>query len=138
MDGSARRQRLRQRYEQMAPLIEEFLAREPVFAASLYEQKIRCGKRGCRCAEGDYRHVLWCVSFVDGGHSCTRSVPDGIREEVRRLTEEHRACRQAQRQLRKLFAGLLKDGEALVAERCRQGRKRFDRLVQVAREGHHG
>ena len=67
MNASQLRRKVRRIYAQMAACIEGIVGRSPLFAASLYEHKTRCGNPRCRCAAGPCRHRQWCVSFVEEG-----------------------------------------------------------------------
>ena len=44
------------------------LDRRPLFAASLYEHKIKYDKPQCKCADvASHRHPMWRLSFSDQG-----------------------------------------------------------------------
>jgi hypothetical protein len=95
MEPSRRRQEARALYEELGGLLDTLLGRSPLLPGSLYEQKGRCGKPQCKCAQGPYRHRLWCLSFVEDGRSRTRTVPAAVRPTVAGLTAEYRRVRQA-------------------------------------------
>jgi len=135
MDPSRRRQEARALYEELGELLPTLLDRSPLFPGSLYEQKSRCGKPRCKCAQGPYRHRLWCLSFVEDGGSRTRTVPAAIRPAVAGLAAEYRRVRQARRRAAELFEALLAHADALAKARCRQGRRAYARLAAGAR-GH--
>lgn len=135
MDLSRRRQEARALYEELGELLPTLLDRSPLFPGSLYEQKSRCGKPHCKCAQGPYRHRLWCLSFVEDGGSRTRTVPAAIRPAVAGLAAEYRRVRQARRRAAELFEALLAHADALAKARCRQGRRAYARLAAGAR-GH--
>lgn len=133
MDPSRRRQETRTLYEKLGELLPLLLGRSPLFPGSLYEQKSRCGKPQCKCAQGTYRHRLWCLSFVEEGQSRTRTVPAGVRPAVATLTADYRRVRQARRRAAELFQALLAHTDALVEARCREGRQAYARLVAEGR-----
>jgi len=135
MEPSRRRQEARALYEELGGLLDTLLGRSPLFPGSLYEQKSRCGKPQCKCAQGSYRHRLWCLSFVEDGGSRTRTVPAAIRPAVEGLAAEYRRVRQARRRAAELFEALLAHADALAEARCRQGRRAYARLAAGAR-GH--
>jgi hypothetical protein len=134
MDPSRTRQAVRELYQEAGELLQTVLARSPLFPASLYEQKSRCGKPLCKCAQGAYRHRLWCVSFVEAGRSRTRVVPKVLRSTVEGLTGDYRRFRQARRRLARLAEELLAKVDALAQARAEAGRERFARLVAKAKE----
>ena len=135
MEPSRRRQEARALYEELGGLLDTLLGRSLLFPGSLYEQKSRCGKPLCKCAQGPYRHRLWCLSFVEDGRSRTRTVPAAIRPAVEGLAAEYRRVRQARRRAAELFEALLAHADALADARCRQGRKAYARLAAGTR-GH--
>jgi len=138
MDVSRRRLQVRSLHRRIGTLLERFLARSPLFAGSLYEQKVQCGKPRCKCATGRYRHRMWCVSFVQDGRSRTRVVPASTRVEVKRMTEQYRRLREDRRQMRTLFDDLLAACDALAEARADQGRQRYARLVAQAKADKEG
>ena len=138
MDPSRCRQEARALYEELGKLLDAFLGRSPLFPGSLYEQKSCCGKPQCKCAQGPYRHRLWCLSFVEDGGSRTRTVPAAIRPTVAGLTAEYRRVRQARRRAGEFFEALLAHADALAEARCRQGRRAYARLAAGAHPGKGG
>ena len=131
MSPSRLRQRIRALYQQLDQPIEVVLDRRPLFAASLYEHKIKCGKPQCKCAKSKaYRHHMWCLSFVDQGRSKTRVVPQADRAAVRDLTQAYAQARQARREIQQLTQRLLDAADALVQAQCQAGYKRYTRLAE--------
>ena len=133
MDLPRARRRVGILYQQVGELFETLLGRSPLFAASLYEHRSRCGKPLCKCAKGPYRHCSWCLSFIEDGRSRTRVVPRGLRPAVERLTGDYRRFRQARRELRRLVGELGAAVEAVGRARCEAGWRRYARLVERAR-----
>jgi len=129
MDVSRKRQNVLALYERIGEEMNAGLGRSSLFAGSVYTHKVRCGKPGCRCAQGDERHEMICVSYVEDGHSRTRVVPENVRVELVEMTEAYRECRKAQRQMKELFDQLLAGLHELVEERCAKGKQRFARLT---------
>jgi len=134
MDLSRSRRKLLDRLQQLATLTEVALARSPLFPASLYHLKSRCGKPQCKCAKTSYRHEQWCVSFLEDGASRTRTVPPGLRAEVRKMTEDYRQFRQAERGLRHILDELIAEMEKMREVRCKAGRRRYERMVRQHQE----
>jgi hypothetical protein len=132
MNASQARRRARALHEDIGALLETLLARSPLFPASLYEHKSRCGKPTCRCAKGPYRHRLWCLSFVEEGRSRTRVVPKSMRRAVERLTADYRSVRRTRRTFQRLLKGLLAAVDVITAARAGEGNRRYARLVARA------
>lgn len=133
MRTSTARQKARDLHQRMHTLMDLILASSALFAASAYEQKVRCGTPGCKCAQGDYRHRMRCVSFVEEGKSRTRVVPASVREQVESMTRDYRHCRDARRELQETFHQMLEACDVVSDARCEQGRKRFARYVKQAK-----
>jgi len=134
MNLSRSRRKLLDRLRQLAALTEVALARSPLFPASLYRLKSRCGKPQCKCAKSAYRHEQWCISFLEGGASRTRTVPPELRAEIRKMTEEYRQFRQAERGLRRALDALITEMERMREARCEAGRRRYERMVRQRQE----
>jgi len=135
MDRSRLRQQVASLYREIGSVLKPLLARSPLFPASLYEHKVRCGKPQCKCARGDYRHRMWCVSFLEGRASRTRVVPQSRLRVVRKLTDDYRRFRVARRELQRRFRELLEGIDRLGRERSAAGRKEFLDLAQRVAEG---
>ena len=135
MDASEGRKKVRQLQARLAELLDVVVDRAPVLDASLYEHRIRCGKPTCKCAAGDYRHAMWCVSFVEDGKSRTRVVQEPIRQQVEALTSRYAKIRRTRRELQALFEQMLACADALQEARCRGGRKFYARLAARAKRG---
>jgi len=128
MDPSRLRQKIRTLCPQIDAQIQIALDHSPLFAASLYEHKIKCGQ--CKCATTpSYRHHMWCVSFADQGRSRTRVVPQSDRPAVQDLTQAYRRFRQARRKIKDLSQQLFQAMDALGEARCEHGHKRYTRLA---------
>ncbi|HEY6425044.1 MAG TPA: DUF6788 family protein [Pseudonocardiaceae bacterium] len=84
---------------------------------SVLTQRRRCGKRGCRCADGVDLHEATVLSYSESGRSRTVMLAAGEVAAVRAATERYRAAR----------ARVRGDGEAglqawLSARATRRGR----------------
>ena len=138
MSPSRLRQRMNSLYRQLGQALEVVLDRQPLFAASLYEHKIKCGKPHCKCAKSKaYRHHMWCVSFVDQGRSKTRVVPESDRAAVQDLTQAYRRVRQARRDIQQLTQQLLETADALAQAQCQTGYRRYTRIAAQAQAPSH-
>jgi hypothetical protein len=65
----------------------------PVIEGSLATVKRRCGKPGCRCAQGEpHAAVILCRKVL--GRSYATYVPRELRDEVRRWNTEHKRVKK--------------------------------------------
>lgn len=99
--------------------------------ASLYQARIRCGRKACRCMRSTYRHSMWCLSRVRDGKSMTRTVPEPSLAEVRKMCQAHRELRAMRRELQRLareaVALLDQHGQAM----AKQGWRRFEQMKEA-------
>ena len=134
MNLSRSRRHLLDLLQRIPSLTEVALARAPLFPASLYRLRSCCGKPQCKCAHSSYRHEQWCVSYLEEGASRTRAVPPEIRAEVRKMTQDYRRFRQAERETRKALDDLRTVLERVRHARSEAGRRRYERLVTQQKE----
>jgi len=134
MNLSRSRRKLLDLLERMTALTEVALGRSPLFPASLYPLKSRCGKPQCKCANTSYRHEQCCVSYVEDGASRTRTVAPDLRPEVRKMTEDYRRFRKAEHDIRKALGALTAEWQRVRDARCEAGRRRYERLVSQHKE----
>lgn len=134
MNLSRSRRKLLDLLERMTALTQIALDRSPLFPASLYQLKSRCGKPQCKCANTSYRHEQCCVSYVEDGASRTRTVAPDLRPEVWKMTEDYRRFRKAERDIRKALDDLTAELETIREARCEAGRRRYQHLVSQHKE----
>jgi hypothetical protein len=134
MNLSRSRRKLLDMLQRMTSLTKVALGRSPLFPASLYQLESRCGKPQCKCAKTAYRHQQWCVSYVEDSASRTRVVPPEIRPEVRRMADDYRHFRQAERDIRKAFNDFIAELKRVRNARCEAGCSRYGRLVSQHKE----
>jgi len=101
---------------------------EMALDASLYQARIRCGRKGCRCMRSAHRHGMWCLSHVKDGKSKTRTVPEKALAEVRGMCQAHRRLREARRELLNLAreTGSLIDRHGMAM--AKRGWRRFESI----------
>ena len=104
--------------DEVAQLIELFLAREPLVPGTVYELRRKCGHPTCRCARGE-PHASWVLSWSEGGRTRLRIVPKEKLRELRILTQRYSRLRKARARLVKIHRGIL----ALIDELERARRK---------------
>jgi geranylgeranyl pyrophosphate synthase len=138
MDVSRHRQQARSLHQEIGKLMRVVLGRSLLLAASPYVHRIRCGKPGCKCAEGDYRHEMDCVSYMEGDKSRTRVIPKGKKTDVIKMTRAHKQFKKARREIKELFDELLNEIDQVGAYRCEQGMDRFRRICEQSKRAKTG
>ena len=138
MDVSRHRQHARSLHEKIGNRLDTVIGRSPLLAASPYVHRIKCGKAGCKCAEGDYRHEMECVSYKEGEKSRTRVIPKGKKTEVLKMTRAHKRFKRTRRELKALFDELLDEIDQVAAVRCELGMDRFRTLCEESKRDKRG
>ena len=94
--------RLRQSLVRLAgevrELIESFLSNQPVLKGSVYEIKRKCGKPGCKCAQGEL-HARMVVSASEKGRTILQVIPHGFLVEVQNKVRRYQELRRARARL---------------------------------------
>lgn len=80
--------------EELAPLVEVLVRRDPMLKGYLDSKPRTCGKPGCRCAEGE-KHPAWVLRIPQGSTSRSRSIPEELYRRLKPLAEEYRRFRLA-------------------------------------------
>src|SRR3989337_4146958 len=79
--GREKKSRLRQSLLHLAGeikgLVEPFFSDRPVIKGTVYELRRRCGKPGCKCAQGEL-HARMVVSASERGKTRLRAIPRGF------------------------------------------------------------
>ena len=126
-DLSSLRLQLRDLQQQLPPLWETFLGREPLLPGSLYTLRRRCGKPTCHCARGELPASSVLAYRGQGGPRNLTPTPEQL-PAVRELTEDYRRFRQARTQLLRLQRQILTLIDGIEAARVAQGERRFQKL----------
>jgi hypothetical protein len=101
-------------------LLEVFVDREPIMAASVYELRRKCGKPTCRCASGTDRHSCMVISWTARGRKRLRSIPKEQQAELAALTGRYRSFRKARARLVEVHTKMLTIIDRLEAIRRRE------------------
>lgn len=80
---------------------------EHVLTGSLAEQSRRCGRPGCRCAEGEPHGPYAYFTPRPGGHGRARYVPTALQEAVRRYLRRGAEAEAALAEISAINAELL-------------------------------
>jgi len=92
------RQSLVQLSNEIKKLTNPFLSEKPVIKGSVYELKRKCGKPGCKCAQGDL-HSRMVVSSSEKGKTRLRVIPSGFLVEVQGKVRHYQKLRKARARL---------------------------------------
>ena len=79
----------------------------PLVAATLVQQRVRCGQPGCRCARGD-KHVKAAITQTVHGKTRTVYVPVDLVEDVRTWIAEHKRVKQLLKEISELTVALIR------------------------------
>jgi hypothetical protein len=88
------RQSLRRLSDEARKLIEPSFSDKPVIKGSVYELKRKCGKPGCKCAQGEL-HSRMVLSASEKGKTRLRVIPHGFLVEVQIKVRRYQELRHA-------------------------------------------
>jgi hypothetical protein len=100
------RQSLRRLTDEVKQIVEPFFSDKPVIKGSVYELKTRCGKSGCKCANGQLHHSM-VVSASQKGKTKLRTIPRGFLVEVQTKVRRYQELRRARVRLIELHKKML-------------------------------
>lgn len=92
------RQSLRRLANEVGQLIRPFFSDKPVIRGSVYELKRKCGKPGCKCAQGQL-HSCMVVSSSEKGKTRLNIIPRGFLVEVQGKVRSYQELRRARARL---------------------------------------
>jgi hypothetical protein len=82
----------------------------------------------------DYRHSLWCLSYVADGKSHTRTVPDEALPEIRAMCEHYRRLRGGRKQLLSLTDQIAAAVDEHIEQHAEQGWEHFEQIKATGRK----
>ena len=91
---SGLRQFLLKLIEEMRGLVQPFLSDLPVVKGTVYELKRKCGKPGCKCAQGEL-HTRMVLSSSEKGKTRLRVIPRGFLVETQQKVRRYQEIRRA-------------------------------------------
>ena len=100
------RQSLLQLVSEMKRLVEPFFSDRPVIKGTVYELRRRCGKPGCKCAQGEL-HARMVVSASEGGKTRLQVIPHGFLVEVQGKVRRYQELRRARARLAEVHRKML-------------------------------
>ena len=81
----------------------------PLLAGSVVQQRVRCGRASCRCAEHDkHKHLKTAITQTVNGKTRTVYVPVDLVEEVRAWSAEHKRVKELLKQISELTLALVR------------------------------
>ncbi len=92
------RQSLSRLADEIKQLIDPLFSHKPVIKGSVYELKTKCGKPGCKCAQGQL-HGRMVVSASEKGKTKLRVIPSGFLVEVQGKVRRYQELRRARKRL---------------------------------------
>lgn len=93
--------------DEIKRLIEPFFSDRPVIKGTVYELKRRCGKPGCKCAQGQL-HCRMVVSASEKGKTKLQVIPHGFLVEVQHKVRRYQELRRARARLVGVHRRMLK------------------------------
>lgn len=97
-------------------LIEPFFSDRPVIKGTVYELKRKCGKPGCKCAQGEL-HSRMVVSASEGGKTRLQVIPQGFLSEVQTKVRHYQELRRVRARLGEIYRKMLKVMDEMEAMR---------------------
>jgi hypothetical protein len=91
----------------MKRLIEPLFSNGPVIKGTVYELRRRCGKPGCKCAQGEL-HTCMVVSASEKGKTRLRVIPRGFFVEVQQKVRRYQDLRRIRARLVAIHWKMLK------------------------------
>jgi len=88
---------------QILSQLHRLLNEAGIMRGCLVPTRHRCGKPGCRCAKGPYRHRAVYVSQSHKGKLRMRCVPKGWEDRVREWVGRHRQVRELVERLSEMY-----------------------------------
>lgn len=92
------RQSLVHLVSEMKQLVEPFFSDRPVIKGTVYELRRRCGKPGCKCAQGEL-HARMVVSASEKGKTQLRVIPRGFLVEAQQKVGRYQELRRMRARL---------------------------------------
>src|SRR3990172_2069512 len=102
--------------DEIKRLIEPFFSDRPVIKGTVYELKRRCGKPGCKCAQGEL-HARMVVSASEGGKTRLRAIPRGFLVDTQQRVKRYQELRRARARVVEIHRQMLKVMDEMEAMR---------------------
>ena len=110
------RQTLFQLSGEIKGLVEPLFSDQPVIKGTAYELKRKCGKPGCKCAQGEL-HTRMVVSARERGKTRLQVIPQGFFTEVQTKVRRYQELRRVRSRLGEIYRKMLKVMDEMEAMR---------------------
>lgn len=110
------RQTLLHLAEEVKGLVEPFFSDRPVIKGTVYELRRKCGKPGCKCAQGEL-HARMVVSASEGGKTRLQVIPRGFLVEVQAKVRRYQELRRVRARLGETYRKMVKVMDQMEAMR---------------------
>ena len=124
------RQSLRRLSDEARKLIEPSFSDKPVIKGSVYELKRKCGKPGCKCAQGEL-HSRMVLSASEKGKTRLRVIPHEFLVEVKIKVRRYQELRRARLRLVEVHRKMIRVMDEMEGMRREQipvsGKKKISR-----------
>lgn len=124
------RQSLRRLSDEARKLIEPSFSHKTVIKGSVYELKRKCGKPGCKCAQGEL-HSRMVLSASEKGRTRLRVIPHGFLVEVQIKVRRYQELRRARSRLVEMHRKMIRVMDEMEVMRREQipasGKKKISR-----------
>jgi len=101
------RQSLVHLVSEIKQLVEPFFSDRPVMKGTVYELRRRCGKPGCKCAQGEL-HARMVISASEKGKTQLRVIPRGFLVEAQQKVGRYQELRRIRARLVGIHREMLK------------------------------
>ena len=88
-------------------LVKPLFSDRPVIKGTVYELKRKCGKPGCKCAQGEL-HTRMVVSASEGGKTRLQVIPQGSLVDVQTKVRCYQELRRVRARLGEMYRKMLK------------------------------
>ena len=93
-------------------IVDPCFSDKPVIKGSVYELKTKCGKPGCKCAQGHLHHRM-VLSASEKGKTHLRAIPRGFLVEVQTKVRRYQELRRARVRLIEVHKNMLQTMDAM-------------------------
>jgi hypothetical protein len=101
------RHSLRRLSDEVRQLTNPSFSAKPVIKGSVYELKRKCGKAGCKCAQGEL-HSRMVISASEKGKTSLRVIPHGFLVEIQIKVRRYQELRHARARLVEVHRKMLR------------------------------
>jgi hypothetical protein len=113
------RQSLSQLAEEIQALLPAFNDRRPMIKGTVYQQRRKCGKSTCYCADGE-PHSSMMLSRSEQGRTKLMTIPSGQLKDFQVLTERYQRFRRARARLGQIYKAMVKHIDQLEEARRKE------------------